>query len=98
VVVLNGTGVNGLANKMAARLRAKNLLVTSVGDSPLPTQANTLIIDTSQGKKPNTSTVLTKLVGKPVSQNTYGLNYDADFIIILGTDQVAGPSTTSSGQ
>ncbi len=95
IVVLNGTDSSGLANKMANKLRAKQLFVSSVGDSPLPNQASTIVIDTG-GKKPATSAALTKIVGKVPTQNTYGLKYDTDFIVILGSDQIT--PATSSGQ
>lgn len=95
ITVLNGTGTSGLASQVANKLRSNQLYVSSVGDSPLPNQANTVIIDTSGGKKPATSTFLTKLLGKPVTQNTYGLNYNSDFIVILGSDQSTGTATTS---
>jgi hypothetical protein len=95
ITVLNGTDINGLATQVATKLRDNQLYVASVADSPLPNQATTTIIDTSGGKRPATAADLTKILGKPISQNTYGLNYNTDFIIILGADQAARPSTTS---
>jgi len=97
ITVLNGTVTNGLATQIATKLRNNKLYVSSVGDSPLPNQASTLIIDTTKGKKPATAASLTKLLGKPTTQNTYGLNYDSDFIVILGSDQVtATPAPANS--
>jgi LCP family protein required for cell wall assembly len=97
IVVLNSTGTSGLATKVAHNLTADGLEVASVGDSPAPAQATTLIIDKSAGKKPATSALLQKTFGNHLTtQNTYGLTYDADFIIILGTDQV-NPGTTTTG-
>ncbi len=101
IAVLNGTVTSGLANKVASRLTSNQLSVSTVGDSPLPNQTNTVIIDTTGGKKPATASLLTKLLGKPVIQNTYGLNYNSDFIVILGTDQNKIPATqttSTSGQ
>jgi LCP family protein required for cell wall assembly len=99
VVVLNGTGTSGLATQEARKLTADGLTIESVGDSPAPSQATTLIIDQSSGKKPATRALLVKLFGNQITtQNTYGLTYNADFIVILGMDQVpAAPSTTSPG-
>jgi LCP family protein required for cell wall assembly len=94
IVVLNGTDTSGLANQVATKLRQNQLFVSSVGDSPLPNQASTVVIDTTKGKKPATTAALTKLLGKPPTQNTYGLNYNADFIVILGSDQVTSTATT----
>lgn len=100
VVVLNSTTSNGLATKVKKQLLADGLVVESVGDSPTPVQPTTLVIDKSAGKKPATVAELAKLFGNHVtSANTYGLTYDADFIIILGSDQaVNSPSATTTGQ
>jgi polyisoprenyl-teichoic acid--peptidoglycan teichoic acid transferase len=95
ITVLNGTVTTGLATQSANKLRKNQLFVSSVGDSPLPNQASTIIIDTTGGKKPATATLLTKLLGKPTTQNSYGLNYNSDFIVIVGSDQVTQPATTS---
>ena len=95
ITVLNGTDINGLATQVATKLRNNQFYIASVADSPLPNQATTTIIDTTNGKRPATSAGLTKLLGKPTSQNTYGLNYNTDFIIILGTDQASRTTTTS---
>jgi LCP family protein required for cell wall assembly len=89
IAVLNGTTTNGLANKVKQRLTAKQLTVSSTGNSPNPPQATTVIIDTTGGKKPATGAALVKLFGNHLTtQNTYGLTYNADFIVILGADQV----------
>ncbi len=101
VVVLNGTNTTGLAQKVKTELTAKQISVSSVGDAPTTSQTTTAIIDDSGGKKPATSAALVKIFGNHLTtQNVYGLNYNADFIIILGTDQTTPPasSTTTSGQ
>jgi anaerobic selenocysteine-containing dehydrogenase len=93
VVVLNSTTSNGLATKVKNQLVADGLVVESVGDSPTQPQATTLIIDKSAGKKPATAAELAKLFGNHLtSTNTYGLTYNADFIIILGNNQAANSS------
>jgi LCP family protein required for cell wall assembly len=90
VVVLNSTTANGLATKVKKQLVAGGLEVTSVGDSPTPALATTLVINKSSGRKPATAALLAKLFGNHLtSTNTYGLTYDADFIVILGNDQAA---------
>ena len=103
IVVLNGTLTNGLASKVAHKLTADGLTVGSVGDSPNPAQATTLIIDKSSNKKPATKAFLVKLFGNNVTtQAAPGFNYNADFIVVLGTDQVTpagqAPSASNSGQ
>ncbi len=100
VVVLNSTTSNGLATKVKKQLVADGLVVESVGDSPTPPQDTTLVIDKSAGKKPATAAELAKLFGNHLtSTNTYGLTYDADFIIILGNNQVtSSPATTTPNQ
>lgn len=95
VTVLNGTDTNGLASKVKTKLMASHIDVTATGDSPTPTQATTVIIDNTNGKKPATAAALVKLLGNHLTtQNTYGLSYSTDFIVILGTDQV--PTTTTA--
>lgn len=99
VAVLNGTTTNGLATKIKQKLTAQQITVSGTGNSPNPPQATTVIIDTTAGKKPATSAELIKIFGNHLTtQNTYGLTYNADFIIILGTDQVPAvtPATTTS--
>jgi LCP family protein required for cell wall assembly len=89
IAVLNGTTTNGLATKVKQELTAKQLTVSGTGNSPNPPQATTVIIDTTGGKKPATGAALVKLFGNHLTtQNTYGLTYNVDFIVILGADQV----------
>jgi LCP family protein required for cell wall assembly len=90
IVVLNGTEVNGLAGKIKSQLKSKQLNVTDVGDAGSITQATTAIINLSGTKKPATSAALAKIFGNHLTtQNPYGTQYDADFIVVVGTDQVA---------
>jgi len=99
IVVLNGTTVNGLALKVRQQLTAKQMIVTSVGDGPSTSQTTTAIIDNTAGKKPATAAALAKMFGNHLTtQNIYGLSYDADFIVILGTDQANAGNTTTVGQ
>lgn len=90
VVVLNSTASNGLATKVKKQLVADGMEVTAVGDSPTPDLAATLVINKSSGKKPATAALLAKLFGNHLTTaNTYGLTYNADFIVILGDDQAS---------
>jgi LCP family protein required for cell wall assembly len=94
VTVLNGTTTDGLAVKVKGKLAANHIDVTATGDSPTPSQVTTVIIDNTNGKKPATAAALVKLLGNHLTtQNTYGLSYDTDFTVILGTDQVNPPTT-----
>jgi LCP family protein required for cell wall assembly len=93
VTVLNGTTINGLALKAKQELTAKQIIVSGTGDAPTSSQVTTAIIDNTSGKKPATSAALIKIFGNHLTtNNTYGVTYNTDFIVILGADQV--PSTT----
>ncbi len=90
VVILNGTTINGLAGKVQRKLIANDIIVDAVGDARTSTQTTTNIIDVKPGKKPATGAALKKLFGNNLApQNPYVNVYDADFIIVLGTDQVS---------
>jgi len=93
VVVLNGTNTGGLAAKAQTTLESKNINVSYIGDAHLPTTTTT-VIDASGGKKPATLKLLETQYGKNVTtQNAYAKVYDADFIVVLGSDQVQTAST-----
>ncbi len=96
VVVLNGTTSDGLASKVKKQLNAKHVTVTRVGDAS-GDHPTTTIIDNSEGKKPSTLALLKKTYkgASVTATNPYAGVYDADFIIVLGNDQI--PQTTSSG-
>lgn len=87
VAVLNGTNTSGLAAKAQSALIAKDLNVTAIGDARLPAPTTT-IIDASGGSKPATLQLLESVYGKNVTTtNPYAQAYDADFIVVLGSDQ-----------
>ncbi|MBC7708366.1 LCP family protein [Polaromonas sp.] len=91
VVVLNATDTSGLAGSVKTNLLAKNINVTEVGDARA-NQAVSSIIDltTTATAKPGTKTLLTKNFGNSVTTtNPYGKLYDADFIVVVGADQIA---------
>lgn len=92
VVVLNATGTSGLASQERTKLKVKGLNVTDIGDAS-GNQTTTSIIDNSGGKKPATRQLLVQLLGNHVTTtNPFGSTYDADFIILLGSDQAANTS------
>lgn len=97
VVVLNGTTVNGLATKIRKRLTDRNVIVPEVGDAGVATvPARTTIIDNSKTTKPATRALMIKLFGKQVTTtNSYANIYDADFIIVLGADQIPPPNNSA---
>jgi len=104
VVVLNGTTTDGLAVKIKRRLAAKHITVSAVGDSLNTAQTTTAIIDNGTGKagktaKPATKAALVELFGaqaQVTTQNPYAYKYpDADFIIVVGADQVKPSPSTS---
>jgi LCP family protein required for cell wall assembly len=100
VVVLNGTTSDGLASKVKKQLNAKHVTVTRIGDAT-GDHPKTTIIDTSENKKPSTLSLLKKTYkGATVTTtNPYAGVYDADFIIVLGDDQIPQSTPSSnSGQ
>jgi hypothetical protein len=98
VVVLNATSTSGLAATSAKKLTDKNINVINTGDATTP-QATTTIIDNSNGKMPATKSALTGLFGMTVTtQNPYASTYSADFIVIVGANQVPTTPAGSSGQ
>lgn len=95
VVVLNGGNTAGLAAKEQTVLTSKDINVSVVGNAS-KTIKNSLIVDQSHGKMPNTKVALTKLFGNNVTTtNTYGYP-SADFIVILGTNQPSPPTSSNS--
>jgi LCP family protein required for cell wall assembly len=100
VVVLNGSGVQGLAKKDGDVLMGKGMDVLTTDNAPAPA-ATTLIIDNSAGKKPGSKAALVKLLGSNVSADATAnaallrAYPTAEFIVVLGADQ-AGDSSDSS--
>jgi LCP family protein required for cell wall assembly len=92
VVVLNATGTSGLASQERTKLKIKGLNVTDIGDAS-GNQAATSIIDNSGGKKPATRKLMVQLLGNNVTTaNPYASMYDADFIVLLGSNQASSAS------
>jgi LCP family protein required for cell wall assembly len=94
IVLLNATATAGLASQQRTKLVADHYQVAAVGNAA--TQATTTIIQTSPGSDPKTLAALQKRFGKTAvvtTTNPYAGAYNADFIVLLGNDQV--PATTA---
>lgn len=88
VVVLNGTDMAGLAAKAQTTLSSKDINVAAIGDASAPL-ATTTIINASGGQKPATLALLKQIYGTQVTaSNPYASVYTADFIVVLGSDQL----------
>jgi LCP family protein required for cell wall assembly len=95
VIVLNGGDTTGLATKWSNQLTSKGLNITTVGDAERQA-GNTVIIDLSQGKKSATKAKLQQVFsGSTVSTTNTTAYADADFIVVLGTNQKAPQASTS---
>ena len=95
VVLLNATDTSGIASRARNVLTAKQISVVTVGDATA-TQATTTIIDNSAGKFPATKALLLATYGNHfTTTNPYSGNYTADFIVLLGADQLPKPTTTN---
>jgi LCP family protein required for cell wall assembly len=93
VVVLNATNTDGLASTQRSALMNQHVNVTAIGDATA-TQAITTIIDNSAGKYPATRALLVKRYGNNVTTtNPYSGIYQANFIIVVGTNQSPASNT-----
>lgn len=96
IVVLNGSGTSGLAQKQADTLIAKGINVTQVANAQQDS-ATTHIIDLSKGTKNATKKLLEsyfKVIATTDTTTYPGVsNYSVDFVVILG--QPASASQTN---
>lgn len=93
IVVLNATDTSGLASRVRDALNERDYNVVAVGDADTM-QAQTTVIDASGGKKSGTRKALSdRYGGRITTTNLYDGIYDADFIILVGDDQI--PKTTN---
>lgn len=101
VVVLNGSGVTGLAHKEATVLQAKGFNVLGATDAN-GLYANSLIVDLSNSKKPASKKLLQGLFVRDTTTTTSATSSaeaaeaqasKADFVIVLGqhTDSIQQP-------
>jgi hypothetical protein len=89
VVVLNATDRNGVAADNQSVLISRGMSVVSIADAA-STRSQSEIIDTSEGKKPNTLNALKSLYGQNVKTSSpYTSRYpNADFIVLVGKDKL----------
>lgn len=89
VVVLNATDTSGLAGLARTKLTTKNINVTDIGDAQANQAVSSIISLPSGSAKTGTQKVLTQAYGNHLTTvNPYGKLYDADFIVVVGMDQV----------
>jgi LCP family protein required for cell wall assembly len=89
IIVLNGSGITGLAKQEAAKLTGLDLNVLSYATATTGSAATT-IVDTTGGKKSATTKKLQTLYGGTISTNTaLAKTTGADIIITFGADQAA---------
>lgn len=89
VVLLNGTNTYGLAASKSKNLESKGVDVTQIADARSEATGTT-IINNSHGTKPATLRLLESLYGTNVTTtNSYNGQYNSNFIVILGADQIA---------
>lgn len=91
VVILNATNTNGIAGKNQKLLEARNIAVINTSDAK-SLSAMTYIIAKDATKMPATLAALKTVYGDTVrisTSNPYAQKYkDADFIIVIGQDDV----------
>jgi LCP family protein required for cell wall assembly len=95
-VVLNGSGVSGLAKQTADALTAKGIAVVAVANTTAkPTTAVVFL----NPKKTVTNTYLSQKFKvtstTDTTANPEAKNYNADFVIILGANEASSMTTTS---
>jgi LCP family protein required for cell wall assembly len=90
VVILNGSDVVGLSKQQETVLEAKGYSVASIADATNE-YPDTMIINNSNGNKPNSlkelqqlypGTTVTSDTGTPEAEEARG--YNADFVVVLG--------------
>lgn len=94
VVVLNASGVSGLAQQKADQLTVKGINVVSVGNAAA--RDSTVIIDLTKGTKNKTKTALEGRFGVKATTATTGIaeaqSSNADFLVIIGKSGAANTS------
>lgn len=101
VVILNGSQVVGLAKQQESILQAKGYAVSSVEDA-VNEYPNTMIIDNSNGTKPNSLKELQQLYPGTTSTNDTttaeaqeAQGYNANFVVVLGQNWDTSQTTTN---
>jgi len=91
VVILNGTDTPGLATATANELRSYGYNVITVDNAPTLGYIHNVMIDLSNGENRYTKSYMERRLGlTAVTEKIDGLpsSDEADFVIILGTDEV----------
>jgi LCP family protein required for cell wall assembly len=102
-IVLNGSYVTGLAAEQETALEAKGFTVASIGDA-VNNYVGTVIVDNTNGAKPNSLALLKKLYPGSIVTTSTGSsveageaqNYTADFVVILGQNFANTASASQS--
>jgi LCP family protein required for cell wall assembly len=96
VVILNASNVDGLASRQRSILQAQGFNVTAIADANNE-HPTTMIVDNSNGRKPNSLKLLQKLYpGTTVINDTGSTEaaeaqgYTSDFVVILGQNWESG--------
>ncbi len=91
VIILNGTGTAGLATATSEELKSYGYNVVSVDNAPTSDYTKSQLIDISNGTKEYTKSYIQKRLGLTSTSNApVGIPGTdvADFVIILGTDEI----------
>jgi len=93
IIILNGTSVVGLADTTSKELDALNLIVSEIGNAPMPAET-TLIYDLTEKNPKTLESLKTELSAETATDNfttiypNANLNIEGvDFIVILGQDK-----------
>lgn len=90
IVVLNGSGVEGLANRRAEELKSYGYNVISVDNAPRNDYTATELLDFTEGIKKYTKRYLEQRLKVLTSPNNTSIDntaYGADFVIIVGSNE-----------
>lgn len=90
VMVLNGSGITGLATTRAKELESYGYNVIEIGDAPTADYKDTVLVDNTDGQKAYTQSYLQKrlkvtAVNKPPKEGFE--QFKADFVIIVGANE-----------
>ncbi len=91
IIILNGTSVPGLAAATEKELKSYGYNVVAVANAPTEDYVSNALIDNSKGKNPYTENYLEKrlnLISSSPSIEGLADETEAEFVIILGTDEV----------
>ncbi len=91
IMILNGTDTAGLATKKSTELKSYGYNILSVGDAPTKAYTKTILVDLRNGTNKYTLSYLEKRLNLKASTSLPDASINAgaaDFVLILGTDQV----------